>query len=76
MYFLGLVTAFFTSNWEEYHIKIMRTSMHGFGITELQLMLISMILLQAFTCGKLSDITMRNFGSYIMPAVDEQVVSV
>jgi hypothetical protein len=64
-------TAFFTSNWEEYHIKIMRTSQNGIGITELQLLLIGVMLMQAISGGKLSEITMRNFGSLILPTVDE-----
>jgi hypothetical protein len=71
LYFIGLLTAFFTSNWEEYHIKIMRTSQNGIGITELQLLLIGVMLIQAISGGKLSEITMRNFGSLILPTVDE-----
>ena len=49
----------------------MRTSQNGIGITELQLLLIGVMLMQAFSGGKLSEITMRNFGSLILPTVDE-----
>ena len=73
-YFFLLMVGFYTANWEEYHTDVLRTSLNGFGLTECQLLMISMLLVEGFTQGKMSQITMRDLGVFIAPSVSETQV--
>ena len=54
----GLMGVFFTANWEEYHLGVLRCSMTMFGIksglTETQLFLIFVVLLEGLSLGQFS----------------------
>lgn len=54
MYLFCMLTGFYTANWEEYHTEVLRTSMNGLGLTECQLAIIFMMVLQGVSGGKLS----------------------
>ena len=44
IYLLGMMSGFYTSNWEEYHTEVLRTSINGLGLTECQLGLCAILL--------------------------------
>lgn len=71
IYFLGLTTAFYAANWEEYHTHVLRSNYSGFGLTECQLFLIGILMVQGLTNGEFSEITMRRVGMMILPSINE-----
>ena len=68
------MSGFYTANWEEYHTEVLRTCIKGIGLTECQLALMGVMLLQAITYGAYSQFTMRQLGMFILPSVDENKV--
>jgi ethanolaminephosphotransferase len=44
IYSVGLMSGFYTANWEEYHTEVLRTSINGVGLTECQLALMGVLL--------------------------------
>ena len=75
IYMGGLMITFFTANWEEYHMGVLRTSMTilgvSSGLTESQLFLILALAIEGLTGGAFSQVTMRNIGMLVMPSVSE-----
>lgn len=65
VYTAGGLLIFYTGNWEEYHCEIMRTSMHGFGVTEMHWIVISLLVLNGFTNNGLSKLTVGDATGYI-----------
>ena len=56
-YTAGGLAIFYTGNWEEYHCEIMRTSIGGFGVTEMHWMVILCLVVNGFTNNQLSKLT-------------------
>lgn len=54
IYLFCMQTGFYTANWEEYHTEVLRTSMWGLGLTECQLGVIALLILQGLSGGRLS----------------------
>ena len=69
LYFTGVQTIFYLANWEEYHTDILRCSYGIFGLTECQLVIIGLIMIQALSGGQVSEVTMRAIGRMILPEV-------
>ena len=51
-FWIGLTCLNYSQNWEEYHLKEYRYSMFGFGITDMNLSQILLLLMQAATQGQ------------------------
>jgi hypothetical protein len=45
VYIFVSISSFFTANWEEHHLHVLRCCINGFGLTECQLCLVGLILL-------------------------------
>jgi ethanolaminephosphotransferase len=75
VYMGGLMTTFFSSNWEEHHTGVLRCSMTicgiSSGLTESQWFLIFNLLAEGLTNGAYSQITIKNVAMLLMP--DETV---
>lgn len=71
---IGVLTGFYTANWEEYHTGVLQTNFKGFGVTETQISLIILLLIQGFSNGGLASITMHEIGKIILPSIKEEYV--
>jgi hypothetical protein len=65
LYTAGGLFIFYTGNWEEYHCEVMRTSMHGFGVTEMHWIVITLLVINGFTNNELSKITLGDATGYL-----------
>ena len=57
LYTAGGMAIFYTGNWEEYHCEVMRTSMAGFGVTEMHWLIILCLIINGLTNNGLSHLT-------------------
>jgi hypothetical protein len=73
-YLLGLLTSFYSANWEEHHTGVLRCSMFGLGLTECQWFLILVMLTQGFSGGAFSQLTVRSLGTRLLPGVSQSQV--
>jgi len=58
VYTAGGLAIFYTGNWEEYHCEVMRTSMYGFGVTEMHWIVITLLCVNGATNNGLSKLTL------------------
>ena len=62
LYLVMTLATFYLAQLEEYHTGVLRTNQNGVGLTECQLLLVSLLMLQGVTGGAISEITMRHIG--------------
>lgn len=62
LYTAGGLFIFYTGNWEEYHCDVMRTSIGGFGVTEMHWIVIVLLIVNGLTNNLLSKLTLGDLG--------------
>jgi hypothetical protein len=75
-YIAGGLFIFYTGNWEEYHCEVMRTNMHGFGVTELHWIIIAFFIINGLSNNLLSNITIGELGISNKEYGDSRLITV
>ena len=72
LYGIGVYIQYYTTNYEEHHIGVMRTSFGGIGLTECQLFLVFILACEGFTGCTFSQTTISQVLSTVSPSLVEE----